>query len=105
MLKPELIDELKIIAYSDMAASNVRVQACATLYKIGSDPSKLMDVLESIASAAETSDRIKVSAIELLHKIDDAVGNTPVQQAIDEQNVKEALLEQYCGSDGDTGKI
>ena len=97
MIKYELIDELQLIAFSDMSNAKSKIKACSTLYKLGHDPSRIVTTLEKIASAAATPDQLKVTAIDLLHKIDSEIGNAPIQDAIDATLVTEQLVEEYCG--------
>lgn len=95
MLRAELIDELRIIAFCEKAAAGNRVAACETLYKQGHDASRVIQTLEEIATVSMTPDSVKVRALQVLHKIDMEMGKTPTMDSVDEQNLTDALMEQY----------
>lgn len=94
MLAPELIDELRLIAYFDMAKPVNRVGALASLARNGVDTRRVRDTLYSLATDSITPDSVKVRAIDLLDKLDisTAPKELTTEQAVD---LEQSLLEQY----------
>jgi hypothetical protein len=97
MLDDDLIKQLKDIAYCDIAKPADRHQAFTTLYRNGYNPGEILEALEPLAIDLAIPDKYRVRIIQLIAQITKDIGNTKKQIAIDEINVKNALLEQYCG--------
>lgn len=96
MIAPELADELRMIAFSDMAKPVNRVAALASLARNGLDTNKVRDTLYALATDISTPDSVKVRAIDLLDKLD--ITAAPKELAADEAaNLEQSLLEQYVG--------
>lgn len=96
MIVNELADELRMIAYSDMAKPANRVAALASLARNGIDPKRVQSTLYSIATDVSTPDSVKVRAIDLLDKYDFSAA--PQELAPEEAaKLEQSLLEQYVG--------
>lgn len=96
MIADELADELRIIAYSDMAKPGNRVAALTSMARNGIDPKKVQSTLHSIATDVSTPDSVKVRAIDLLDKYDFSAA--PQELAPEEAaKLEQSLLEQYVG--------
>lgn len=96
MIAPELADELRMIAFSDMAKPVNRVAALTSLARNGLDTNKVRDTLYALATDIHTPDSVKVRAIDLLDKLD--ITAAPKELAADEAaNLEQSLLEQYVG--------
>lgn len=96
MIADELADELRMIAYSDMAKPVNRVSALASLARNGIDPKRVQSTLYSIATDVSTPDSVKVRAIDLLDKYDFSAA--PQELAPEEAaKLEQSLLEQYVG--------
>ena len=96
MLAPELIDELRTIAYCDVAKPKNRVSALAELAKEGTDSSKVRAVLYELATDIQTPDDVKVRAISLLGKLQAKDPPKELSKA-EEQALSQSLMEQYVG--------
>lgn len=105
MLAPELIKELRTIAYCSVAKPETRCMACTSLYKQGVDIDKVRATLYGLATDSATPDKLKVRAIDLLDKID--MSQKPKEMTAGEaQAYEQLLLEQYVGdSKPDSRKI
>lgn len=96
MLAPELLDELRAIAYCEVAKPKNRVSALNSLSKAGVDTPKVRKVLYKLATDMTTPDDVKVRAIDLLAKLQ--TDETP--KDLDANEVKalqQSLMEQYVG--------
>lgn len=97
MLAPELIDELRLIAFCDMAKPVNRVAALNSLARNGVDTTKVRDTLYSLATDITTPDSVKVRAIDLLDKLD--ITSAPTELSPDEAtSIEQSLLEKYVGT-------
>jgi len=96
MLKPELINELQIIAFSTAATASNRVAACRSLYANGQCQDRVRTTLDMIAQSVKTPDSVRIKAIDLIDKITTDTGNAD-QQAVDAESVRDTLMEQYTG--------
>lgn len=97
MLAPELQEELRLIAYCDMAKPANRVAALASLARNGLDSAKVRDNLFSIATDISTPDSVKVRAIDLLDKLD--ITTAPQELEPDKvADLEKSLLERYAGT-------
>ena len=97
MIAPELIEELRLIAFIPKSKPVNRVSALASLAKNGIDLDKVRTALFSIATATDTPDSVKVRAIDLLDKLD--ITAKPKDLSLDEQHtMTESLLKQYVGT-------
>lgn len=97
MLDVEFVKQLKEIAYSDAAKPSDRHQAFATLYKVGYDPGEILKHLELLAKDTTIPDKYKIRIITLISAIAKDIGHVNEQTEVDEINIKNALMEQYCG--------
>lgn len=98
MLQDKFLDELRLIAYSDLAKASDRVSACNELYRNATDHSRIIDTLEEIAVQTGTPDSSRIKAISLLYRIRADIGSTEQQKVADVETVKETLMELYCGT-------
>lgn len=97
MLNEELLNELRLIAFSDIPKPRDRVAACASLARNGSDTARVRSTLYSISTDIHTPDSVKVRAIDLLDKLEASTAPkelTAMEAAAQEQS----LLEQYVGT-------
>ena len=94
MLAPELIDELRLIAYAQQAKPANRVAALASLARNGLDTDKVRKTLYSLATDIYTPDSVKVRAIDLLDKLE--VQDAPQELAPETvAGLEQSLMEQY----------
>lgn len=96
MLAPELIEELRFIAYCDVGKPKNRVSALAELAKESVDSSRVRKTLFELATDIHTPDDVKVRAISLLGKLQ-AKDPPKELSAAEEQALSQSLLEQYVG--------
>lgn len=97
MLAPELVDELRAIAYCEMAKPKNRVSALNSLSKAGVDTPKVRKVLYELATDMNTPDDVKVRAIDLLAKLQ--TDETPKDlSATEVEALQQSLMEQYVGN-------
>lgn len=97
MIAPELADELRMIAYADMAKPANRVAALASLVRNGLDTARVRDTLYSLATDIAIPDSVKIRAIDLLDKLD--ITSAPKNLAADEAaSLEQDLLKQYVGT-------
>lgn len=96
MLAPELIEELRFIAYCDAGKPKNRVSALAELAKESVDSSRVRKTLFELATDIHTPDDVKVRAISLLGKLQ-AKDPPKELSAAEEQALSQSLLEQYVG--------
>lgn len=96
MLSPELIDELRMIAFSELAKPVNRVAALSSLARNGVDTDKVRKTLYSLATDIATPDSVKVRAIDLLDKLDLSTAPQELSQATVAE-LEQTLLEQYAG--------
>ena len=97
MLAPELITELRTIAYCTAGKPENRVAACSSLYKQGCDVDKVRATLYGLATDINTPDKVKVRAIDLLDKID--MSQKPKEMTHAEaQAYEQSLLDEYVGN-------
>lgn len=97
MLAPELLEELRTIAYCEVAKPKNRVSALAELAKEGVDSSKVRKTLYELATDINTPDDQKVRAISLLGKLQ--AKDPPRELNVDEaQALQQSLMEQYVGT-------
>lgn len=96
MLAPELIDELRAIAYCEVAKPKNRVSALNSLSKAGVDTPKVRKVLYELATDMSTPDDVKVRAIDLLAKLqtDEAPKDLDTTEV---EALQQSLMEQYVG--------
>lgn len=96
MLAPELLDELRAIAYCEVAKPKNRVSALNSLSKAGVDTPKVRKVLYELATDMTTPDDVKVRAIDLLAKLQ--TDETPKDlDATEVEALQQSLMEQYVG--------
>lgn len=96
MLNDDLLNELRMIAFSDIPKPKDRVAACASLARNGADTARVRSTLYSIATDIITPDSVKVRAIDLLDKLE--ATTAPEELSADEAAAREqSLLEQYVG--------
>jgi hypothetical protein len=96
MLAPELLDELRAIAYCEVAKPKNRVSALNSLSKAGVDTPKVRKVLYELATDMSTPDDVKVRAIDLLAKLQ--TDETPKDlDATEVAALQQSLMEQYVG--------
>lgn len=96
MLAPELIDELRFIAYSKVAKPKNRVAALTELSKESVDSDKVRKTLYELATDIPTPDDVKVRAIALLAKLQ--MKDPPKDLSADEAaSLQQSLMEQYVG--------
>lgn len=96
MLAPELLDELRAIAYCEVAKPKNRVSALNSLSKAGVDTPKVRKVLYELATDMSTPDDVKVRAIDLLAKLQ--TDETPKDlDATEVEVLQQSLMEQYVG--------
>lgn len=96
MLAPELIEELRVIAFCPAAKPVNRVAACNSLYRDGTDVDRVRATLYELATDASTPDAVKVRAIDLLAKID--LSKAPKELADNEiADLEQSLMRQYVG--------
>lgn len=96
MLAPELLDELRAIAYCEVAKPKNRVSALNSLSKAGVDTPKVRKVLYELATDMSTPDDVKVRAIDLLAKLQ--TDETPKDLDTTEvEALQQSLMEQYVG--------
>lgn len=97
MLAPELVDELRTIAYCEVAKPKNRVSALNSLMKNNEDTVKVRATLYGIATDIHTPDDVKVRAIDLLSKLDTA--QAPKELSAEEIAIAEqSLMEMYVGT-------
>ena len=97
MLAPELLEELRTIAYCEVAKPKNRVSALAELAKESVDSSKVRKTLYELATDINTPDDQKVRAISLLGKLQSK--DPPRELSADEvQALQQSLTEQYVGT-------
>lgn len=96
MLAPELIEELRFIAYCDVGKPKNRVSALTELAKESVDSSRVRKTLFELATDIHTPDDVKVRAISLLGKLQ-AKDPPKELSAAEEQALSQSLLEQYVG--------
>ena len=96
MIAPELIEELRLIAFIPTSKPVNRVSALASLARNGIDLDKVREALFSIATAINTPDSVKVRAIDLLDKLDITAKPKDLSPA-EETSMTESLLKQYVG--------
>ena len=97
MISQELVDELKAIAFMNVAKPVNRVAACSSLARNGLEIERVRTTLYSIATDIATPDSVKVRAIELLDKLD--ITAPPDDLAPDKaESLEQKLLEQYVGT-------
>lgn len=97
MLAPELIDELRVIAYCTAGKPTNRVSACSSLYKQGVDVDKVRSTLYELATDTFTPDKDKVRAIDLLDKIDMSQKPKEMSKA-EAADYEQSLLAEYVGN-------
>ena len=97
MLAPELIEELRFIAYCDAGKPKNRVSALAELAKESVDSSRVRKTLFELATDIHTPDDVKVRAISLLGKLQ-AKDPPKELNADEEQALQQSLMEQYVGT-------
>lgn len=96
MLAPELLDELRAIAYCEVAKPKNRLAALNSLSKAGVDTPKVRKVLYELATDMSTPDDVKVRAIDLLAKLQ--TDETPKDlDATEVEALQQSLMEQYVG--------
>lgn len=97
MISQELVDELKAIAFMEMAKPVNRVAACSSLARNGLEIERVRTTLYSIATDINTPDSVKVRAIDLLDKLDisTAPDELPAEKA---EALEKSLMEQYVGT-------
>jgi hypothetical protein len=97
MIAPELADELKMIAFCEMAKPANRLAALASLSRNGLETERVRNTLYSLATDAATPDSIKVRAIDLLDKLD--ISSAPKElDPIRQADLEQSLIEQYVGT-------
>lgn len=97
MIAQELVDELRLIAFSDMAKAANRVAACNSLARNGLDTNRVRETLFTIATDITTPDSVKVRAIDLLDKLE--IQEPPKELSVEDQaSLEQSLLEQYVGN-------
>lgn len=97
MLAPELVDELRTIAYCDVAKPKNRVSALNSLIKANEDTVRVRATLYEIATDIHTPDDVKVRAIDLLSKLDTA--QAPKELSAEEiATAEQSLMEMYVGT-------
>lgn len=97
MLAPELVDELRTIAYCEVAKPKNRVSALNSLMKNNEDTVKVRATLYEIATDIHTPDDVKVRAIDLLSKLDTA--QAPKELSAEEiATAEQSLMEMYVGT-------
>lgn len=97
MLAPELIDELKLIAFCDAAKPVNRVGACASLARNGIELDKVKTTLFTISTDITTPDAVKIRAIDLLDKL--KIDVSPKELSSHEATqLAQDLMEQYVGT-------
>lgn len=97
MLAPELLEELRTIAYCEVAKPKNRVSALAELAKESVDSSKVRKTLYELATDINTPDDQKVRAISLLGKLQSK--DPPKELNDDEaQALEQSLMEKYVGT-------
>ena len=97
MLAPELVDELRTIAYCEVAKPKNRVSALNSLMKNNEDTVKVRATLYGIATDIHTPDDVKVRAIDLLSKLDTA--QAPKELSAEEiATAEQSLMEMYVGT-------
>lgn len=97
MLAPELVDELRTIAYCEAAKPKNRVSALNSLIKANEDTVRVRATLYEIATDIHTPDDVKVRAIDLLSKLDTA--QAPKELSADEiATAEQSLMEMYVGT-------
>lgn len=97
MIAPELIEELRLIAFIPKSKPVARISALTSLARNGIDLDKVRKALFSIATAINTPDSVKVRAIDLLDKLDITAKPKNLSKA-EEISMTESLLKQYAGS-------
>lgn len=97
MIAPELIEELRLIAFMPRSKPLARVSALSSLAKNGIDLDQVRTTLFSIATAVNTPDSVKVRAIDLLDKLDITAKPKDLSQT-EETSMTESLLKQYVGN-------
>ena len=97
MLASELLEELRTIAYCEVAKPKNRVSALAELAKESVDSSKVRKTLYELATDINTPDDQKVRAISLLSKLQ---SKDPPRELNDDeaQALQQSLMEQYVGT-------
>lgn len=97
MLSDELIDQLREIAYCEVAKPDARVSALASLARNSIDIEEVRATLHSIGTSCATPDRIKVRAIDLLDKFD--IPEKHIELKPNEvQAATESLMRKYVGN-------
>lgn len=97
MLSPDLITELKDIAFSTKAKPANRVSALSSLARNGIEHDAVRQTLYSIATDILTPDSVKVRAIDLLDKLN--ISEPPRQLSAEEaRSLEESLREKYVTS-------
>lgn len=97
MLAPELLEELRTIAYCNVAKPKNRVSALVELAKESVDSSKVRKTLYELATDITTPDDQKVRAISLLSKLQ--AKDPPKELNADEAKaLQQSLMEQYVGT-------
>lgn len=97
MLAPELVDELRTIAYCEAAKPKNRVSALNSLIKANEDTVRVRATLYEIATDIHTPDDVKVRAIDLLSKLDTA--QAPKELSAEEiATAEQSLMEMYVGT-------
>ena len=97
MLAPELLDELRAIAYCGVAKPKNRVSALNSLVKANEDSTRVRATLYEIATDIHTPDDVKVRAIDILSKLDTA--QPPKELSADEiATAQQELMEMYVGT-------
>lgn len=97
MISQELVDELKAIAFMELAKPINRVAACNSLVRNGLEIDRVRTTLFSIATDIATPDSVKVRAIDLLDKLD--ISTAPNELPPDKvEGLEQALMEQYVGN-------
>lgn len=97
MISPELENELKLIAYCDVAKPANRVAALSSLARNGIDLKRVRETLYSIATDISTPDSVKIRAIDLIDKLD--ISTAPKElEAEDAKALEQSLLDKYVGT-------
>lgn len=94
MLDENLTDQLRAIAYCEMAKPAARVSALASLARNAIDIDAVRNTLYKLSTEPNTPDLIKVRAIDLLDKFD--IPEKRKELAPNEiQSAAETLMRQY----------
>lgn len=96
MLAPELIKELKLIAFAgnNKAKPSNRVAALSSLARCHVDLDRVKNELYSISTDASTPDSVRIRAIDLLDKLD--IQTKPVElDEADKESLARDLMKQY----------